>query len=36
MTTTLNAKELTLADVQSIFGFQMQLNGSFTPLLFNY
>lgn len=33
MTTTLNAKELTLADVQRIFGFQMQLHGSFTPLL---
>lgn len=33
MTTTLNGKELTLADVQRIFGFQMQFNGSFTPLL---
>lgn len=33
MTNTLNAKELTLADVQRIFGFQMQFNGSFTPLL---
>ncbi|MFB2898819.1 restriction endonuclease subunit R [Aerosakkonemataceae cyanobacterium BLCC-F50] len=33
MTNTRNAKELTLADVQRIFGFQMQFNGSFTPLL---
>jgi hypothetical protein len=33
MTNTLNAKELTLADVQRIFGFQIQLGGSFTPLL---
>ena len=30
---TLNAKNLTLNEVHRTFGFQMQLNGSFTPLL---
>ena len=31
--TTLNAKNLTLGDVQRILGFQAQYDGSFTPLL---
>ena len=31
--TTLNAESLTLRDVHRLLGLQMQLNGSFTPLL---
>lgn len=31
--TTLNAESLTLKDVHRLLGLQMQLNGSFTPLL---
>lgn len=31
--TTLNAEKLTLRDVHRLLGLQMQLNGSFTPLL---
>jgi hypothetical protein len=31
--TTLNAETLTLRDVHRLLGLQMQLNGSFTPLL---
>lgn len=32
--TTLNAKDLSLRDVHRLLGLQMQLNGSFTSLLF--
>ena len=32
--TTLNAKNQSLGDVHRLLGFQMQLDGSFTPLLF--
>lgn len=31
---TLNAKNQSLGDVHRLLGFQMQLDGSFTPLLF--
>ena len=33
MTTTINAKNLTLAEVHRLFGFQKQYTNSFTPLL---